>query len=469
MAGMQSPIKPPCAGCAARDAEIAALKAEALSLRERLAASKKTSADSSKPPSSDIVAPPKPAPPAGQEKRKIGGQPGHPARFRTPFEGLDIDEVVPHDISSCPGCGGEIRRNGELETRFQQVEIVLPKLRVTEHVFPEFWCDGCGKACRAPLPIEVERGGMAGPTLVTLVAFMKGCCHASFSTVRLFLRDVCGLTVARSTLDKILKRATAALDGPYDELLGLLPGQGILNVDETGHPENGKLLWTWCLKADLFTLFKIEPSRGSKVLHELLGEEFDGLLGCDFFSAYRKFKGEMGIEVQFCLAHLIRDVKFLIGLPSVEDKNFGCLLLLRLKELFGVIHRREEMNASEFADALEGAKAAALAAAQLAPATRHGQNMAKRFAAHGESYFTFIATPGVDPTNNAAEQAIRFVVLDRVVTQGTRGEPGRRWCERIWTTLATCRQRGLSAFGFLSSAMGEYLAGREAPSLLGNL
>jgi transposase len=93
--------------------------------------------------------------------------------------------------------------------------------------------------------------------------------------------------------------------------------------------------------------------------------------------------------------------------------------------------------------------------------------MAKRFANHGESYFTFITTPGLDPTNNVAERAFRFVVLDRVVTQGTRGESGRRWCERIWTTLATCNQRGISAFAFLRTAIGEWMEGRESPSLLG--
>jgi transposase len=200
---------------------------------------------------------------------------------------------------------------------------------------------------------------------------------------------------------------------------------------------------------------------------ELLGKEFDGVLGCDYFSAYRKFMKVLSIEVQFCLAHLIRDVKFLRDLPSVEDRDYGCLLLLRLKELFEVIHSREGMSESEFTKALKGAKANILEAAARAPSTRYSQNMAKRFANHGESYFTFITTPGLDPTNNVAERAFRFVVLDRVVTQGTRGESGRRWCERIWTTLATCNQRGISAFAFLRTAIGEWMEGRESPSLLG--
>ena len=89
-------------------------------------------------------------------------------------------------------------------------------------------------------------------------------------------------------------------------------------MDETGHKERGRNLWTWCFRAPGYTLFKIDPSRGSKVLVEALGRQFDGVLGCNYFSAYRKCMGEMSVQVQFCLAHLIRDVKFLTTLEGAR-------------------------------------------------------------------------------------------------------------------------------------------------------
>jgi len=92
--------------------------------------------------------------------------------------------------------------------------------------------------------------------------------------------------------------------------------------------------------------------------------------------------------------------------------------------------------------------------------------MAERFRRHGEAYFRFITTPGVEPTNNLAEQALRFVVIDRRITQGTRGEPGRRWCERIWTARASCAQQDRSVFRFLHDALTASLTGQPAPSLL---
>jgi transposase len=91
---------------------------------------------------------------------------------------------------------------------------------------------------------------------------------------------------------------------------------------------------------------------------------------------------------------------------------------------------------------------------------------AKRFEKHGESYFTFITTPGVGPTNNLAEQAIRFVVIDRHITQGTRSESGQRWNERIWTVIATCVQQEKSVHDYLQEAVDAWFRNGPAPSLL---
>ena len=119
-------------------------------------------------------------------------------------------------------------------------------------------------------------------------------------------------------------------------------------MDETGHKENGKSLWTWCFRAERYTLFKSEPSRGSDVLIDVLGRQFDGVRGCDYFSAYRKYMKDVGAEVQFCLAHLIRDVKFLTTLPDAVTRNFGQRLLDALRKLFRVIHRRQRMTSVQF-------------------------------------------------------------------------------------------------------------------------
>ena len=258
-----------------------------------------------------------------------------------------------------------------------------------------------------------------------------------------------------------------ALEQPYQELLESLPDQERLNVDETGHKQNRLRQWTWCFRASLYTLFKIDPTRSGDVLIAVLGKEFNGVLGCDYFSAYRRYHREFGVTLQFCLAHLIRDVKFLATLPDAREQAYGTRLREALRALFGVVHGREQLTAESFQTQLEAARAEVLrCATRDVPATKHCRNLAKRFEKHGESYFRFITTPGVEPTNNLAEQAIRFVVIDRLITQGTRSDTGNRWCERIWTVIATCMQQGRSVFEYLEAAVGAWFADTEPPMLL---
>jgi transposase len=462
---MKRPTKKSCPGCRRLEAIVEALRAEVASLREQLATALKNSSTSSKPPSSDIVKP-KLAQADDSVKRTIGGQPGHPKHEREPFPAEQVTHFETHVLDSCPCCGGSVRPNGDKAKVVQQVDISRPPQMIEQHTSPEFWCDHCKRGFMAALPTHIERGGLVGPQLTALIAFMKGACHASFSTIRTFLRDVVGVTISRGQLSKILGKVSEALAKPYAELKALLPGEASLNVDETGHHENGKLWWTWCFRAELYTLFHIDPHRSADVLMEKLGQEFAGVLGCDYFSSYRRYLKECGVTLQFCLAHLIRDVKFLTTLPDPRDRRYGEELRAALKWLFQVYHRRDEYGEERFRIYLSAARNQVLHVGLSGPDTKHGQNMVKRFREHGEAYFTFVTQAGIEPTNNLAEQAIRFVVIDRHITQGTRSEAGRRFCERMWTTIATCVQQGRSVWHYLCEAVGNWFVGRPVPSLL---
>jgi transposase len=313
----------------------------------------------------------------------------------------------------------------------------------------------------------VDKGQLLGPRLTTLVAYMKGVCHCSFSTIRRFFRDVLKVRISRGQLAKIIAKVTESMKSAYAELLAALPSQGYVRSDETGHKENGKRFWTWCFRTDLFTLFWIDKSRGSQVLYEVLGADFDGVLGCDYFSAYRKYMGELDLRVQFCLAHLIRDMKYLTTLTDKPTQAYGKRLLGTIREMFRTLHRRDELTEQTVERRLAAARETILSqATKRVPASREAQNMAIRFCKHGDAFFEFITTPGIDPTNNLAEQAIRFVVLDRKVTQGTRSEKGREWSECIWTAIATCEQTGRDLMQFLQESLFAHWQGLPPPSLL---
>jgi transposase len=467
--------KSSCASCIrlraqlkAQQVEIDSLRASVAQLQEQVARLRKDSSTSSKPPSSDLVKPPPPPPPQGQAKRAIGGQPGHP-RHERPLLAPELlnGGSYTYVAEICPRCGHGLEATATPPRVVQQIDIETVPIRIEEHRGLAGWCPHCQKIHYAALPSTIDKGGLVGPRLTTLIAYLKGACHASYSTIRKFVRDVVGVCIARGQLVKVIDKVSRALDAPYETLLADLAVQPRLNVDETGHREHGEQWWTWCFRASLYTVFKIDPTRSGDVLLEVLGKEFDGVLGCDYFSAYRRYMRECNVVMQFCLAHLIRDVKYLTTLPCAADRAYGERLREALRSLFGIIHRRAELPDWVFEVRLREARDEVMRQALAAvPASRASQNMAQRFVKHGQAYFEFVTTPGVEPTNNVAEQAIRFVVIDRRVTQGTRGEKGRRWCERIWTVIATCSQQGRSVFEYLSAAVTANFGGSAAPALL---
>ena len=454
---------------------LAPLQAKITQLEEMIARLQKNSSNSSKPPSSDIVKPK--AKKCKKGKRKIGAQLGHPKYERPPFSEDEIKTFHNYRLNICPECDNpDITFLNRPPRILQQMELEKVMVSKEEHRSYPIWCDRCGKVHYHPFPENVVKEGLFKERITALVAYMKAVDHASFSTIRKFIRDVLGEKVSRGYLRKVIEKVSHALDAPYEELLKILPLEQNLNVDETGHKENGERFWTWVFRADLYVLFKIDKSRGSKVLVDVLGKEFDGVLGCDYFSAYHKYMKDFNITVQFCIAHLIRDIKYLTGLRDAETKAYGKKLLAAVKDMFKVIHDCENLAPDAFDRAMKHARETIMEAAlNEVPSRldkngkemkREAFNMAKRFRKNGKAYFEFITTPGIGPTNNIAEQAVRFVVIDRRITQGTRSEKGRETNERLWTVVGTCALQGRSAFEFILQSVHAYFQNQPAPSLL---
>ena len=457
--------------------QVVALQQKVTAQEKKIARLSKNSSNSSKPPSSDITKAVKKPQDKKKKKNPRGGQPGHPKHERNPYNEGQIDEFRDYHCPSCPDCDStDIALLDRLPRIVQQTELIEVVTRNEEHLAYAYYCPHCDKTHYAPFPDEVLKEGLFKARLTALVAYMKNACHASFSTIRKFLRDVIGVSVCRGYLAKLIQKVSLALAPSYEELLERLPLETRLNVDETGHKENGDLFWTWVFKADLYVLFRIDKSRGSKVLIEMLGREFEGTIGCDYFSAYRKYMKDFNVAVQFCIAHLIRDVKFLVKLPDQQTQAYGNKLLAAIKRMFKVIHQQQQMAPADLRTALEQAKRRILRIAIADVPSSLGedgkeekneaQNMANRFRLHGEAYFRFITTPGMDPTNNVAEQAIRFIVIDRHVTQGTRSPKGREANERLWTVIGTCALQGRSAYNFILQAVHAYFYDEPSPSLL---
>ena len=444
-------------------AEIQQLRNENKALREEIARLKKNSGNSSKPPSSDIVKPPKPKG-RGKKKRKRGGQKGHKKFERPDFTPEQIDQTIEYELRD-----KDIEGLKPLDEWFviQQIELPEKMFYVTEHRARKYLDPLTGKIHIAPIPDEIRKGGLLGGRFTSMVAFMKSSCHASYGTIRQFCQEMYGVELSRGLLSKVIQKASSAFQTPYEQLVGQLPYEHYLGVDETGHKDDGKLHWSWCFQNSRYGVFHINPSRGSQVLKAVLGETFKGTLGSDYYSAYQKYMKDCSVLIQYCMAHLIREIRFLAEHSNITLSRWGKKLLAWMKKLFETLHRRADYTESGFNRRMERIKQGFLKQVRRPPDHKLARKLKKRFKGKkADNYFVFLTDPSVEPTNNSTERAIRYLVIDRLVTQGTRGQNGMRWCERAWTVVATCKKQGRNVFEFIHEAIIAHWTNQQSPTLL---
>jgi len=438
-----------------------------LKLQERIAHLEKDSSNSSKPPSSDITNPPD-KPQAKNKKRKRGGQKGHKKHTRRKFTQEEIDKTIIHKLSD-----EEVARRGlielpQTESALQQVSLPEKLFHVTDH-HVQLYMNKNGNVIKATLPPEVRNCGLFAPDMMALTAYFKSKCHGSYSTVLDIFVEVFGLEVSMGFLTGVCAdKVSTSLAASYDEVKEHIRNAPVVGSDETGHKNPAfKSAWTWCWQTPEAALFYNTNSRGSDVLKDILGEDFDGVIVCDYFSANKKFINDLGLTGQFCFAHLIRDIKFLTTLPYKCVVNWAEAILKTLKKIFRKWKQRHSGNHERYKKITAKLKKEFLQKVRRPPNNCDARKIKDRFDKTGaDRYFLFLERDDVPATNNGTEQTIRFVVIDRKVTQGTRSNAGMRFCERIWTVIATCKKQGKSIFEFLKSAVAATFTGTPYPQLI---
>jgi len=433
-------------------------------LEDEVARLKKDSNNSAKPPSSDIVKPRQSVRKTASKKRKRGGQPGHEKHTRKPFASHEVDHEVEYELTAQEAAGLIALDEWHI---VQQVTLPKKLYLVTEHRARKYFDPGTGGIIITPLPDGVKKGGLLGADTTSLAAFMKGGCHMSFSTIQQFFKEVFRLDVSRGMLNKATQKVSASLKPAYQQLAERLPNEAYLGIDETGHKDNGAKYWTWCFQSPDYSLFHIDQSRGSQVLFDMLGQEYEGIIGCDFWGAYRKFTRLTHATVQYCMAHLIREIRFVAEHTNRQLARWGNQLLDRLRALFKTLHRSDELTDAGFARQMCRIKEDFLKQIRRPPDHKLAKTLARRFKDQAaETYFRFLTDPAVEPTNNDTEREIRHTVIDRRITQGTRGNAGMRWCERMWTTIATCKKQDRNVFEFLHDSLLANWTGKTHPAFL---
>ena len=446
--------------------QIQLLQAENAMLREKIARLEKNSSNSSKPPSSDII---NPQPTNNKKKkRKIGGQIGHSKHSRALFEADEIDRTVIHKISV-----EEVRRRGlipidKTESVLQQIDLPEKLFNVIDHRV-QLYVDPNGEIVKAKLPKDIRKAGLFSTRMIALTGYLKARCHVSYSTLQSFFNDIMSLDVSQGFLAKICtQKLSPALQQAYAEAGDFIRNAPVVGTDETGHKNPAyKSAWTWCQQTPEAVFFHISNSRASQVLLDILGKDYSGVITCDYYSANKKFIRLSNALVQYCWAHLIRDIKFLLTLGHTFLKRWAKALLTVLRKIFRLWKTRLCRHFGRYKKSIEKLKNLFLQKVRRPPDHSEAINIKNRFVdGVDKCYFLFLERDGVSPTNNLSEQAIRFVVIDRRVTQGTRSWAGMRFCERAWTVVATCARHKRSVYDFFIDAFNATYKNTPYPKLI---
>ena len=452
---MTSPTLPPDVFDAlppAVQAYIRYLEARLADLEARL---NQNSANSSQPPSSDGPHV-KPAPPKTPSGKRRGGQPGHPKHDRVV---LPPDEVIDHKPTRCRRCASPLSGDDPEPVLDQVIELPTKLRHVTHHHRHTLPCPCCGALTTAPLVSAAATG--FGPKLTAVTAYLSGVGRLGKRAVRALFADVFDIPVSLGVVSKHEAAVSRAL-GPI-HAAAHAHTQGLdANVDETGWKQGRDKAWLWVAVAKWLTVFLIRPNRNRAAFDDLVGPT-PGVLTTDRFPVYTHLGGS---ERQVCWAHLRRDFQAMIDRTN-GGSVIGDELLAHADILFahwqkvrdGTRTRRwfERTHAgwlrTEVRVLLE--RGAGCVCAKTAAVCREVLSVEA-------SLWTFAGRSGVEPTNNAAERAVRHAVCWRKTSYGTDSERGSRFVERILTVVATCRQQGRGVLDFLVQALN----GAAKPSLL---
>jgi transposase len=343
----------------------------------------------------------------------------------------------------------------------------LPPVRaaVTEHRLHRVPCPRCGALTRATLPVDVPAGAF-GPRLQATVATLKGRFRLSCREVAELSETVLEVPLSVGSVDALCQATSAALAAPVAEAVATLPQAPVVNADETPWKAGKARPWLWVAVTTLVTVFQITTSRSSQVIKDLLGVDYRGTLGTDRYAAYA------WLDVAFrqvCWAHLARDFQALVdrGGPAAA---LGKQALALVHQLFTAWHQcragtldRPGLQAA--IGQVEDALATLLDAGQDNPDPQ-AAGLCRALLRLWPALWTFAEVEGVEPTNNAAERALRPAVLWRKGSFGTRSDSGARFVERLLTATATCRQHGRSVFAYLIDVCAAAQRGEPVPSLL---
>jgi len=457
------------ASLATRDRELEILNARVAELTGQLA---HTSVPPASPPPAD---PPLPAfvkanVPAKIRKRP-GRKPGHEPAHRPMPATIDTHIHLPAPLDplgkpSCPRCHVQLSRVRQHE---RIVEDIIPaKVHVTCYHTTSGYCPGCRKHVETRAPEQPPSGqgdfgqSQIGINALATAAMMRIEYRLPYRLICQLLADLPGLSLSPGAVAKQVQRMGRWLESQYDRLRIFLRYSKAVHMDETSWRVDGKNQWLWTLLDPTHTLFHIAPSRGQKVVRELLGDVFGGTLITDFYAGY----AAMDCKKQKCLVHLLRELKETAKEnEAFANGKFHRRLKRLIKELILLKKQKGTLSKREYESRGRRLENRLISMSKTDWCEPEANRLANRLARHARELTTFLWVEGVEATNNAAERALRPAVVMRKITGGSRSDRGAKATAVLMSVLRTAKQQGRPLFETIKTLLENAWAGKN-PGLL---
>jgi len=376
------------------------------------------------------------------DKGKPGQKLGHKGVTRS-F--VAPDRQVELTMDRCPDCGAKLGSPLRIDSKIVE-EIPEPQpIIVTEYKIAHYKCPCCRKEVAAKDP-GCPHEGKFGNNVIALTTLLKYEDRLPHRKIHDAMRRLYGLKICPATILDLTRRAADAVRPEYDAILSKIRDAPILYVDETGIHVQGEKHWIWTFTTPSETFFVIRKSRGMKVLMEVLTRKFKGIIVCDGWKPYARFTN----RIQRCWAHLLRESK-----DIAEKFEEAIPLHNALKELYDLLTKALDTDPPP--KVRETLWKLAREALRHWISKEYSVEKVRKFVgkiSNGFDYwFTFVINPGVEPTNNRAERALRPQVVLRKILGTLRNDKGTSIHERIMTTLATWGQNGLNSLQMLTTKL----------------
>ena len=382
---------------------------------------------------------------APQERKRPGRKAGHPGCCRAMPQ--EIDEVVEVPLEGCPRCGGAVEEIRRVEQVIEEIPPMRPQ--VVKVVTYEGVCRRCGEVRTLhPLQTSLAEGAakvQLGPRALALAASLNKSLGLTMRKTCRVLKELAGLRVSPGGLSQALCRVARRVRGVYDGLIERIRASPAVFADETSWWVGTPGWWLWVFTTPEETLYRVEESRGSAVVEEVLGKDFAGMLVSDCLSSY----DPPGYAKHKCIAHHLRaiaEAEQMQPSPSSYLHDWR-LFFATVRALYRARRAMGEKKFLEARSRTESWRDRLLDRTVEQPGELAVRNRLAKQRAH---LLGCLYEPAAEPTNNRAERALRPAVIARKLSCGNKTVAGRDCWQVLASLSATCRQRSRNFTDYLA-------------------